>query len=426
MSEATARAATRIQPAMPVDAPPVYPGAIWVAAVDDADLAGDLELTGRTGYRYVRLLVRHGRAPRGFVHLPVERGSVDPAGLAAAVAALPPAAAPDHAPAPPISVVLCTYDRPGLLAAALRSITALDYPEFEVIVVDNHPASGVTPPVVAAVGDARVRLVSEPRRGLARARNTGVLAAQYGHVAFTDDDVLIARWWLHGIADGFAAGDGVACVTGIVASGEIVSPAQAYFDRRVSWATRCEPDLFSLARRRPSEPLFPFQVGRFGTGANFAARADVLRALGGFDERLGVGSAGGGGEDIDLFVRVLLAGHELAYAPTALVWHRHRRDLESLVRQIGDYGTGLGAWMTKLALDRHTLAMMLRRLWPGLVHYRRITADVPPADQRVDLRHLGRIERRAVLRGPLALMRAHRAGARPRPLARPDAPQELR
>jgi len=414
VSEATA---TGIPAVLPSGGGPTYPDATWVAAIDETELAGPITLSGLSGYRAARLLVRSGRVPRGFVELAVHDGRVDPAALARAVAGLPPGRAPSAGPCPPISVVLCTYDRPALLATALQSLVELDYPEFEIVVVDNHPQSGLTPPVIAALGDVRVRLVTEPRRGLARARNRGVLAARHGLVAFTDDDVLLDRWWLRGVADGFAAGADVACVTGIVASGEIGSPAQAYFDRRVSWATRCQPDLFSLRRERPDEPLFPFQVGRFGTGANFAVRVDALFALGGFDERLGVGSAAGGGEDIDLFVRILLAGHELAYAPTALVWHRHRRDVASLSRQITDYGTGLGAWMTKLALDRQTLRMMCRRLWPGLVHYRRITADRSPgAAGPIDLHRLGRIERRAVLRGPVALLRAHRAGGRPRPL----------
>jgi len=409
--------ALRIAAAMPPDAAPAYPGAVWIGTVDERDVTAELNFTGLAGYAAVRLLVRSGRAPRGFVQLPVTGGRVDPAALTAAVAALPPVAAPPAVPTPPVTVVLCTYDRPQLLASALRSAVALDYPQFEIVVVDNHPGSGLTAPVVEACGDPRVRLVVEPRRGLARARNTGVLAARFGHVAFTDDDVLLDRSWLRGVADGFAAGPRVGCVAGIVASGEIASPAQAYFDQRVSWATRCQPDLFSLRAPRPHEPLFPFQVGRFGTGANFAVRVDTLVALGGFDERLGVGSPGGGGEDIDLFVRMLLAGYELAYAPTALVWHKHRRDVESLRRQIDDYGTGLGAWMTKMALNPRTLAMMLRRVRPGIAHYRRITAGgARPADPWIDVHRLGRAERRAVLGGPLALLRGHLAGARARPL----------
>ena len=419
MSELAVSPVTVLGAAMPSSGAVEWAGAMWIGAVDDVELAaGRQVLPVITGYRTARLLVRSGRHPRGFVTVGIVDGRIDVAALVAAIDDLPPAAAGRAGPRPAISVVLCTYDRALQLSTALRSLLDLDYPSFEIVVVDNHPQSGLTAAVVAGFGDARLRLVDEPRAGLARARNTGVLAARHATVAFTDDDVVIDPQWLHGIADGFAAGPDVACVCGIVPSGEIRSPSQAYFDRRVSWARNCTAELFSLARPRPDEPLFPFQVGRYGTGANFAVRRSRLIALGGFDEGLGVGSRCGGGEDIDLFTRVLLSGHELAYEPAALVWHRHRSDLASLTEQVANYGTGLGAWLGKLALRPRTLAMMLRRAAPGVLHLSRVTRlSTPVVGLPPEHDDLWRIERRAVLLGPFALLRARLAGDRARPLA---------
>lgn len=398
----------------PVD----WSGAVWIGSIDDADFtSARLVLCGLTGYRTARLLVRSGRFPRGFVEVAVVDGQVDREEVLAAVATLPPAKVRPPSAREPISIVLCTYDRPLMLEAALNSILTLEYPFFEVVVVDNNPSSGLTPPVVRGICDRRVRLVEEPRTGLARARNTGALAATSAVVAFTDDDVTIDRYWLQGISDGFAAGPDVACVSGIVPSGEIACPSQAYFDRRVSWARSCSAEVFCLAAPRPDEPLFPFQVGRYGTGANFALRRSVLFELGGFDEGLGIGSKCGGGEDIDVFVRVLLAGHQLAYEPSALIWHRHRADLASLRHQIINYGTGLGAWPTKLALHPRTLAMITVRLVPGLIHLRKVTRLQGPVDGLLpehDL--LWKVERRAVVLGPFALLRSRLSGARARPL----------
>jgi hypothetical protein len=175
--------------------------------------------------------------------------------------------------------------------------------------------------------------------------------------------------------------------------------------------------VFSLSSVRRSEPLFPFQVGMFGTGANFALRREVVVALGGFDEALGVGSRVGGGEDIDMFVRVLLAGHQLVYEPAALVWHRHRADLESLTLQMNDYGRGLGAWITKLATNPRTLPMVARRVVPALRHLRRVTKPQTQALSPSRQGSMSRIERRAVLDGPLALARARLSGAMSRPLS---------
>jgi GT2 family glycosyltransferase len=427
MSELAVSPVTVLEAAMSSTGQVEWAGALWIGAVDDVELASGRQLLPLiAGYRTARLLVRSGRYPRGFVEAGIVDGRIDVAALSTAIDQLPPPAPGRPALRPPVSVVLCTYDRPLQLAAAVRSLLALDYPAFEIVVVDNHPQSGRTAAAVAGFDDPRVRLVDEPRAGLARARNTGALAANYATIAFTDDDVVIDSQWLLGVADGFAAGTDVACVCGIVPSGEIRSPSQAYFDRRVSWARNCTAELFSLAAPPADEPLFPFQVGRFGTGANFAVRRSSLVALGGFDEGLGVGSPCGGGEDIDLFTRVLLAGHQLAYAPSALVWHRHRSDLASLTVQVANYGTGLGAWLGKLALRPRTLAMMLRRAAPGILHLSRVTRlPTPVIGLPPEHDDLWRIERRAVLLGPFALLRARLAGDRPRPLTAVRVPKPV-
>jgi len=408
-----------LTPAMPIEATSSWTNAVWVGSIDRRRIVrDDVVLEGGAGYRKARILVRQGRVPCGFVQLSVRHGVIDGDSLRRAADEIAVPSAPiarKHAPA--ISVVICTRDRPRHLQAALTSVLALDYPDFEVVVIDNGPASGLTRAVIDSVVDRRVRLVDAPVQGLARARNIGLLAARHPIVAFTDDDVVVDRWWLHGIADGFAAAPHVACVCGMVASGELASVSQAYFDRRVQWARNCRAMVYSLDVRRPQEPLFPFQVGHFGTGANFAVRRDVVIGVDGFDERLGIGSPTGGGEDIDIFVRVLLAGSKLVYEPAALVWHRHRSDLAGLSSQIRDYGTGLGAWFAKLALNPSTARMMLRRIVPGVRHLWRITrVDMPAEAAEFDFADLARIERMAILRGPLALLRAQVSGAKARPL----------
>jgi glycosyltransferase involved in cell wall biosynthesis len=284
-------------------------------------------------------------------------------------------------------------------------------------VVDNHPASGLTPPVVHAIGDPRIRLAEAPRPGLARARNVGLLAARHDVVAFTDDDVIVDRHWLTGIATGFSRHPGVGCVTGLVPTAELNSLAQAYFDGRVAWSRLAPPDVFTLTDDRPDEPMFPFEVARFGTGANFALRRELALVLGGFDEGLGVGSPTGGAEDIDMFLRVVLARRSLAFEPSAMIWHRHRPDLDRLALQVRDYGTGLGAFLAKYAVRPRSASMMLRRAAPGLRHARRITkVELPGHELPLDFAALSAAELRGMLAGPLLLARARREGRRARPL----------
>jgi GT2 family glycosyltransferase len=417
-----------LRPPMPASVAATWPGAIWVGEVEESELAGlqTLRLHEAEGYCRARLLVRADGVPRGFVELDVSSGVLDVAQLREAAAALPEVAGPDGdrpadaGPAgPPISIVLCTRDRPQLLTAALATLARLNYPDFEIVVVDNNPTHTLTSDAVRAQPDRRVRLVDAPIPGLARARNAGIAAATHDIVAFTDDDVLVDPGWLLGLARGFAGDPQVGCVTGIVPSGELNSLPQWYFDRRVTWARNCSPRRFSLAAPPPGEPMFPFQVGNYGTGANFAVRRDLLFELGGFDEAFGAGSPTGGGEDIDLFVRVLLAGWDLVYQPRAVVWHRHRAELSALEHQSRQYGKGLGAWLAKLLTDPRTAAMVTRRAASGLRHLRSINEMPMTEQERALLGTLGSLERRGVLAGPAALARARLAGGRARPLAAP-------
>jgi GT2 family glycosyltransferase len=412
-----------LEPPMNLGPPPAWTGSAWVGAVDlSSPMADRITLAGADGYQRARLLVRRGRQPRGFVELQIQDGSVSVDDLRRHAAALPepPESQPPQS-LPPVTVVLCTRDRPDALRMALTSMLVLDYPRFEIVVVDNASATEASADVVASIGDARIRLAKEPRPGLARARNCGVMAASHDVVAFTDDDVVVDRWWLQGLLDGFAAGANVACVCGMVASGELRSFSQAYFDRRVTWARSCSPQTYSLSAPPKGQPLFPFQVGQFGTGASFAMRRSVVAALGGFDEALGVGSQTRSGEDIDMFVRVLLAGHQLVYQPSALVWHRHRADMGSLHTQISGYGVGLGAWITKLLCDRKTARMVVQRAWRGVNHARRMTRVTVDErwqpSQPQEGSHLRATEFWAIARGPAAYARARLSGARKAPLA---------
>jgi len=410
---------------------PTWSGAVWVGAIDLADVPGDdagtIGLRDAAGHRAARLLVRDGVAPLGFVDLPVTGETVAVDALRAAVAALPPVPQPPvPVRLPSTSVVLCTRDRADQLRGALDSLLALDHPDFEVVIVDNAPSDDATRELVAALTDPRVRYVREPVPGLSSARNAGVRAARHDIVAFTDDDVVVDRSWLRAVASGFSRGDDVLCVSGLVASGELRTPTQRWFDERVTWSRNLVPRMHRLSAPPADRPLFPFAVGDYGTGANFAMRRSAILELGGFDEALGVGTVTGGGEDIDMFSRVVLSGGALAVEPAALVWHRHRADLEALRVQARGYGTGLGAWLTKIALRPRTLGMALQRA-PRAVRHLVVgsatdttTVDTAPApapvaegplDDAAFLREVGRmrwIELWSVGRGVVRYGRSRR------------------
>lgn len=91
-------------------------------------------------------------------------------------------------PAPVVSVVLPTYNRPELLPRAIGSVLGQSYGDFELLVVDDASVEDPAP-IVDGFGDDRVRLIRHPEnRGNAAARNTAIRAARGRFLAFLDDD----------------------------------------------------------------------------------------------------------------------------------------------------------------------------------------------------------------------------------------------
>jgi len=263
-------------------------------------------------------------------------------------------------PCPPISVVICTRDRLDTLKRCLAAVTALDYPQFEVVVVDNAPSNEDTARHVH--GLKGVRYVREPTPGLDWARNCGAAAARYDIVAYTDDDTRVDRLWLRGLARAFQQAE-VDVVTGLVAPMALDTPAQLYFeDVYGGMGKGMSPRWF---RGRELSPAGKLWASACGVGANMAVRRRAFAKVGMFDTALDVGTATCGGGDIEFFHRVLATGGTLVYEPTALVWHEHRQDFPRLRAQLRDNGSGFACYLlTCVARGSVSRASILRfALW---------------------------------------------------------------
>jgi GT2 family glycosyltransferase len=353
---------------------------IFVGELELTEPISDVHLPTRedgAAYNGVRLLVRMQRMPVGYVFLSPDalsaasvardvwqqlssrinaqrsRRGLSAIGILPVHGLAPEEKLVEELPErPPVSVVVCTRDRPEGALVTLRGLIASHYQPFEIALVDNAPSSDMTKNMVLAEfgDDPRVRYVREPRPGLSCARNRGVAEATTEIIAFTDDDVRVDPWWLDGIARGFRQSDDVACVTGLTRTATIDNAVELYFDQRGAWGLLCERRVFDLTENRDDSPLYPYSAGVFGTGANFAMTRSALSELGGFDEALGAGTPCGGGEDLDMFMRTVLAGHRLVYEPSAIVSHSHRTELGELSKQMVAYGSGCTAALTAIVL----------------------------------------------------------------------------
>jgi O-antigen biosynthesis protein len=315
------------------------------------------------------------------------------------------------ATAPFISVVVCTRDRADHLERCLRYLERQEYPRFEIVVVDNAPASDAVRVLLETrPGRVPCRYALEQRGGLSWARNAGVAAAAGEIVAFLDDDEEPDGHWLAGLAGGFARGADIGCVTGMIAPARLETPIQEWFEwfGGHSKGRGFTPAVFS--RRGPQSPLFPLPP--FGAGGNMAFRREALSRIGGFDVAMGAGTPARASEDTLAFTLVLLAGYRIAYEPAALVRHNHYAEPDGLRRQLRGYGTGLTAYYTALLRHRPGVLPELLRLLPAAASYLR-GADVAGVAAAPGLpAELTRGQRRAMLRGPAAYIRSVRRQAR--------------
>lgn len=309
---------------------------------------------------------------------------------------------------PMISVIIATRDRTESLAGCLAAFDDVDYPNYEILVVDNAPTTDATAELIATRygGDPRIRYVKEPHPGLGWAHNCGLAHAAGEYIAFTDDDVIVDRHWLSELIRGFALGANVGCVTGLVVPQEIETPSQFWFDTHSGFNKGYRRRIYDLRANRPEDRLFPYRTSMFGTGANMAFRTEALRSVGGLDPVLGPGTPATNGEDLDIYFRIVEAGYQLVYQPSALVHHVHRTDYAALRQQFYTYGVGFTAYLTKVVIANPLDGLRLVARLPAAVAFSRsrTTAHVVPAVQYPE--ELTKVELKGRLYGPLAYVRS--------------------
>lgn len=253
-----------------------------------------------------------------------------------------------------LSVVVCTRSRPEELNACLRALSQQVFPAAEIVVVnwgspEERARASDRIEVVAAEWNARC--VHEARQGLGFARNRGLQEARFSLAAFVDDDARPAKDWIFAIARAFAERP-VAAVTGMAAPSELLTREQCLYEGIYGGL---RTGLFQRLFRRDlmsTEDLL--WVSRCGAGSNMAFNREILLSLGGFDPAFDASGPSGGGGDIEIFHRLIAAGHSLLYEPAALVWHQHRRDRQELFRQMYDNGCSFGAYLLTRAAS-HTI-----------------------------------------------------------------------
>ncbi len=209
-----------------------------------------------------------------------------------------------------VSVVINTYNRGKSLRNTLLGFRHQTYTDFEVVVV-NGPSTDETDEVLTEFADS-IRAYTCPAVHLSQSRNIGIAHAAGDVVAFIDDDAIPEPGWIAGLVKAYDTPD-IGGAGGIVYDHSGVTFQYQYSVCSRIAVTRFDVrPPFDIYNRPGADPFLYLQ------GTNCSFRRDVLVEIGGFNEEIEYYL-----DEVEVCMRVLDAGYQLASLPHAAVHHKY-------------------------------------------------------------------------------------------------------
>ena len=240
--------------------------------------------------------------------------------------------------------MVCTRDRPESLEKCLQAASRLDYPHFDLVVVDSASKDSRAQELAQRFG---ARYLREPRPGVSRARNRGVRACKTEVVAFLDDDALPEPDWLAALALEFQDPQ-VMVVSGRILSLGVETEAECLFERMGGFDVGGQR--WEVSREHPLWFVLANFAG-LGNETNMALRRRAFDFWPGFDERLGRGTTMGEGEGPYALFSLIDRGHRAVYTPYAVVRHPYPRTMQELRARHVRSLSAASAYMTFLLVE---------------------------------------------------------------------------
>lgn len=238
---------------------------------------------------------------------------------------LPVALQSDEAAPPPpkVSVVVATYNGARTLYNCLDSLQRLNFPDYEVILVDDGSTDS-TPEIVKKFPS--VRYLRQENLGLSSARNAGIAAATGNIIAFTDDDCRADEDWLYYLVGDLLRND----FAGI--GGHNFLPPD---DSCVAAAVLVSPG-------GPAHVMLTDREAEHVPGCNMAFYKWALDEIGGFDPVFRKA-----GDDVDVCWRLQQRGWKIGFSHAGFVWHYRRSTVKAYLKQQSGYGEAEALLMQK-------------------------------------------------------------------------------
>jgi cellulose synthase/poly-beta-1,6-N-acetylglucosamine synthase-like glycosyltransferase/peptidoglycan/xylan/chitin deacetylase (PgdA/CDA1 family) len=251
--------------------------------------------------------------------------------------------------APPVSVIVPAYNEVVNIERSVRSLEASDYPELEVLVVDDGSADG-TGDLVESLGLQRTRVLRQENSGKPAALNHGIEEARHDVVVMVDADTVFEPSTLSELVQPFRSSE-VGAVSGNTKVGNRRRLLGRWQHIEYVMGFNLDRRLYDVLRCMPTVP-----------GAIGAFRREVLVEVGGV-------SSATLAEDTDLTLAIGRAGWRVVYAENARAWTEAPATLRGLwcQRYRWCYGTLQSVWKHRAAFWRRGEHAIGRRGLPYLV-----------------------------------------------------------
>ena len=226
---------------------------------------------------------------------------------------------------PMVSIIVCSYNGGKTLKDCLESLDELNYPNYEIILVDDGSKDDTQALVAKFVQERQARggalpefvNIVQTNMGLSYARNAGAHASKGDVFAYTDSDCMADPDWLYYLVGTLLSGEYVGV------GGPNISPPA------VNWVQAS----VAAAPGGPSHVLLTDVVAEHIPGCNMAFHRAAFESIGGFDTEYRKA-----GDDVDFCWRLQSNGGAIAFSPAAIVWHYRRFTLQAFRKQQEGYG----------------------------------------------------------------------------------------
>jgi O-antigen biosynthesis protein len=246
---------------------------------------------------------------------------------------------------PFVSVVVCTYNGSATLYECCEGLRNLNYPNYEVIVVNDGSTDGSG----AIAEEFGFKVITIENGGLSNARNVGWKAAAGEIVAYIDDDAFPDPDWLDYLVHTYRTSD-VAAVGGT----NIAPHGRGMI-----------AEVVDNSPGGPTHVLINDRIAEHIPGCNMSIRRECLEAIGGFDTQFRIA-----GDDVDMCWRIQEHGWKIGFNSAAMVWHHRRNSIRRYLKQQYNYGKAEAMLEEKWPEKYNTIG---HQTWKGRIYGKGLT-----------------------------------------------------